>query len=149
MLQSITPAGAHAFGTSHLKPAQPFAALPFVADLRQGRRTRRVFWSVPPTDDYAQACAAGRQYACALVQQLLDEPGWAGSNVLGHMVRDMDAAAGGSGAAGYQVGFWSTLEVLLVRAARRESPWAVARALQQRYDAINRAREAEDQREAP
>lgn len=119
-----------------------FTALPFVADVKVApRKKRRSFWNVPQTDDYGSACDAGRQYACDLIQYLKDNPLWVGSNTIGNLVQDMAAHPPGTAVHGYQVGFWSTLEVLLHRAASREDHWHVVQAVQDRYDAINTARE--------
>ena len=125
------------------RPAS-FTDLPFVADIKVGpRKKRRSFWAVPQTDDYAAACTSGRQYACELVQFLKQNPMWSGANVIGSLVQDMAAHPGGTAMHGYEVGFWSTLEVLLHRAAALENHWDVAQAMQDRYDAINTARETE------
>lgn len=129
--------------TYHPRPA-PFTDLPFVADVKVApRKKRRNFWHVPPTDDYGAACTLGRQYACDLVQYLKDNPYWAGSNTIGLLVKDMAAHPQGSAMRGYEVGFFSAIEVLLYQAAARTDHWTALQAVQDRYDAIAQDREVE------
>lgn len=130
------------------RPAS-FTDLPFVADVKVApRKKRRNFWNVPQTDDYGVACDMGRQYACDLLQYLKDNPFWVGSNAIGNFVQDMAAHPCGTAMHGYEVGFWSTLEVLLYRAITRENHWDIVQGVQDRYDAIAKAREAEASEEA-
>jgi len=125
------------------RPAS-FTDLPFVADVKVSRRNkRRSFWNVPQTNDYGEACAMGRQFACDMVQYFKDNPCWSGSNVLGSLVKDMAAYRCGTAMHGYEVGFWSALEVLLCRAASLENHWEVIQGVQDRYDAIAKANAAE------
>ena len=118
--------------------------LPFVADVKVApRKKRRNFWNVPQTDDYGVACDIGRQYACDLVQYLKDNPFWVGGNTIGTFVKDMAAHKSDTAMHGYEVGFWSALEVLLYRASNRENHWDVVQVVQDHYNAINAAREIE------
>lgn len=118
------------------RPAS-LTVLPFVADVKIApRRKRRNSWNVPQTDDSAVACATGRQYACDLLQFLKDNPFWVGSNVFGLLVEDMAAHPSGTAMHGYEVGFWSALEVFLYRAMARDNHWDVIQAVQDREDAF-------------
>ena len=89
----------------------PFANLPFV---HQSARdlTSINHWHVAPTNDYAEACAVGREYAAHFAQFMKDSPQWVGSNVLGRIVADMDFSDD-TCAAGYHVGFFAHLESLI------------------------------------
>lgn len=71
-------------------------------------------WHVPATDDYSQACQAGREYASQFVRYLADNPGTAGASTLGHIAAAIDFADE-SAAKGYWVGFFSHLETQLNR----------------------------------
>ncbi|MDR0478302.1 MAG: hypothetical protein LBH31_00555 [Burkholderiaceae bacterium] len=127
----------------------PLTVLPFVADVKVApRKTRRSFWNVPQTDDYGAACNAGLQFAGDLLQYLKDNPFWVGSNIIGRLVQDMAAHPHGTAMHGYEVGFWSALEVILQRAIARENHWDVLQAVQNRYDRIAATRAAEDEEEA-
>lgn len=121
------------------------ADLPFVADIRVGpRRTRRNFWHVPLTDDHGAANAMGRQYACDLLQFFKEDPRPVGANIIGLIVKDMAAYPSGTAMRGYEVGFWSALELVLFRASGLEDHWSVIQRSQDRYDAIDKAREVEE-----
>jgi hypothetical protein len=123
----------------------PLTALPFVADVKTApRKKRRSFWNVPQTDDYGTACDMGRQYAGDFLQYIKDNPYLAGSNILGQIVQDMAAHPRGTDMHGYEVGFWSAIETLLYRAVTRENHWDVLQQVQDNYDAIAEAREAEE-----
>lgn len=118
--------------------------LPFIADVKVApRKKHRNFWHVPVTDDYGVACNVGRQYACDFVQFLKDNPSKVGSNLIGHLVRDMSAFPGGTDMHGYEVGFWSTLERLLYRLVALENHWDLVQAVQDQYEAIAAARQCE------
>lgn len=132
---------------SYLPDAAPFTKLPFIADIRIKGKKRRCFWSVPKTDDYGHANSVGRQYACDYLQYLKDNPGWAGGNITGDIVRDMVAHPLGSDMNGYAVGFWSTLEEILLHAVVRVDHWAIAQQIQDRYDKILAARASEEMEE--
>lgn len=121
--------------------ALPLTALAFVTSAKGGN-----YWNVPQTSDYGAACNRGRQYACELMQYLKDNPQWVASNILGSLVSDMAAHKQGTGMDGYAVGFWSALERLLYRAATRENHWDVMQEVQDRYDAINTARDNDIER---
>jgi hypothetical protein len=73
---------------------------------------------MPPTEDYAQACAIGREYAAHFAQYLKDNPDMCGANSLGIIARDIDFE-NTSGAAGYWVGFFSHLEGMVLAQAQR------------------------------
>lgn len=115
--------------------------LEFVADVRVGGRLRRAFWAVKPTEDYAAACSQGRQYACDFVQFMKDSPSSAGGNLLGWMAAEMAEIDRQDDANGYAVGFWSTIEVLLLQGAQYIDHYAAAEVVAQQYAAILRARE--------
>lgn len=107
------------------RPAS-FTDLPFVADVKVSRSNKsRSFWNVPQTNDYGAACDMGSQFACDMVQYFKDNPCYVGSNALGALVKDMAAYSRGTAMYGYEVGFWSALEVLLYRAASLEDHWEV------------------------
>ena len=110
--------------------------LPFVADIKVGpRKKTRCFWNVPKTASYGVACATGAQYARDFVQYLKDDTFWIGSNLIGHFVRDMAAHPTGTKMHGYEVGFWSMLEVLLCRGIVKEIHSDAAQPFQGRADA--------------
>lgn len=121
-----------------------FSDLPFVADVKVApRKTRRNCWHVPPIDDYGQANDAGRQYACDFVQYLKQNPGAAGSNIISHLIDDMDQHLSGIDKCGYAVGFWSFIEQLLYVAAITTDHHAIAQQDADRYAAIRAARKTE------
>lgn len=113
--------------------------LPFVADVKVApRKKRRSYWNVPQTSDRGAACDMGAQYACDLMQYLKDNPFWVGSNFLGQLVEDM--AAHPSGAMhGYEVGFWSAIELLLYHAVTSVDHWEVIQREQDRCEATAKA----------
>lgn len=94
-----------------------FADLPFVHHPKRGIQAASN-WHVPPTDDYAQACTLGREYAGHFIQYLKNNPSWVGANGLGRIAADMDFRDD-TGAKGYWVGFFSQLERLIHAEARR------------------------------
>lgn len=111
--------------------------LPFVAHEKVAPRKKRAsYWSVPHTDDYGAACSMGRQYAGDFVQMLKDNPSFAGTNCIGHFVKEMATIQQGHPMRGYEVGFFSSLEVMLYRAACREDHWQVLQSVQDCYNAI-------------
>lgn len=111
--------------------------LPFVADVSIApRKKRRNFWHVPQTDDYGAACDLGRQYACDLLQYLKDNPGWFGSGLIGWLVEDMAAYPVGCAMHGYQVGFWSALELVLRTSIQANDHWTIVQCEVDRYAAL-------------
>lgn len=135
---------AHLIRRDYRPGPAPFTELAFVADVKVApRKKRRNFWHVPQTDDYGHANDVGRQYAADFLQYIKDNPFWVGSNTIGNFVADMAAHPRGTAMHGYEVGFWAALEVILYRAISRENHWDVLQAVQDRYDTINAAREAE------
>ena len=130
------------------RPA-PLTDLPFVADIKVApRKTRRSFWSVPPTDDYFRACAAGQQFAADYVQYLKENPFRAGSGQTDLIARDMPRHECGDAMSGYAVGFWSFIEQMLYQAAHQTDHYAMAEAGAQRYVAIKAECELESEGEA-
>jgi len=97
----------------------PLSALPFMHQPRRGRCA----WRVPGTDDYASACQRGGEFAAHFAQYLRDNPGVAGSNVLGLIASGIDFADD-SGAKGYWVGFFAYLERLIHGQAQRMDVFA-------------------------
>lgn len=77
---------------------QPITALPFV----RIKRGAPMLWCVQPTNDYAEACAKGREYAATLALYLRDNPGSAG--LFARVITAMDHADT-SPTKGYRVGF--------------------------------------------
>ena len=97
----------------------PFFDLPFVSYSKRGDYIFDMnAWSVPATEDYGDACRAGREFAANFAQYLKDNSDEAGSNALGLIVRGMDFS-GNPETNGYWVGFLSYLEELIVLAAKR------------------------------
>lgn len=114
------------------RPAS-FTDLPFVADVEIGpRKTQRLFWNVPPADDYGEANQIGVQYACDFVQYLKQNKSLVGSARLGWIVSDM-AKARADDTRGYAIGFWSFVEQLLYVAATRVDHYSIAEEQAQRY----------------
>ena len=64
-----------------------FAKLPFVYRPKRGFNNASN-WHTPPTEDYAQACAVGGEYAAHFAQYLKDNPDMCGANSLGIIARD-------------------------------------------------------------
>ncbi|MGI4903779.1 MAG: hypothetical protein ACRYG5_19225 [Janthinobacterium lividum] len=96
-------------GSDDLSPAS-LAALPFVRQLAPD--TPPCMWSVPGIGDYHQGVELGLDFAHRFGRFLVEHPEYAGSGVLGAIVRDMnhhDASA----ARGCTIGFFSGLEQLL------------------------------------
>lgn len=93
--------------------AAPLAALPFVKHFPRSRQARIHYWQIPPSDDYAQACTVGRDYAKLFVQLLAQHPAWIGVNLLGCIAADIDYRDE-SPNRGYWVGFFTYLEGCLV-----------------------------------
>jgi hypothetical protein len=75
-----------------------------------------------------------------LLQRLRDEPRLVGSNVLGGIAHELDKAESGSAMSGYRVGFWSLLEVALLRSAADVVPALLVESVQMRADAVERDR---------
>lgn len=120
--------------------------LPFVANVKVApRKKRRNYWNVPQTDDYVGACAVGQQYACDFLQYIKDNASSVGSNIIGLLVKDMEALRG-TAMKGYEVGFWFTLEMVLYRAVNREDHWRIVQGIRDHFDA--KAREIEESEEA-
>lgn len=123
----------------------PFFVLPFIAEIKVLPRGKRIsYWDVPHTEDYGLACKAGRQYAGDFIQYLKDAPARSGSNTLGRMVMDMAAYPLGTPMHGYEVGFWSTLEDVLYATSHRVDHRAIIQKIDERYDAIEKARSIEE-----
>jgi hypothetical protein len=93
-----------------------FAKLPFIDSPTHGF-TNASNWHMPPTEDYAEACGIGREYAAHFAQYLKDNPDMCGANSLGIIARDIDFE-NTSGAAGYWVGFFSHLEGMVLAQAQ-------------------------------
>ena len=75
------------------KPEPPIAKieeLPFV--IRKGRgKSKVVFnWYFPEDLDYGEACQLGNEYATHLLQFMLDNSYYTGSNLIGAIVSDID-----------------------------------------------------------
>lgn len=112
-----------AIPASQAKSSYPVTALPFVADVKEGSRSkRRSFWHVPPAESYAAADLVGYEYAHAFLKYLEANPANAGSNVLGLIASEMATIPVGSPMRGYAVGFWSGLELFVARAIQRGMP---------------------------
>lgn len=119
--------------------------LSFVAETeRVGGRRRINYWSVPPAPSYRDACNMGRQYAAEFVQSLIDNPNRVGMNSIGTFVTHMADHQPGDTRRGYQVGFWASLEELLLVAGTRVDHWAVLQARQDKMNRIEKARQAEE-----
>lgn len=85
--------------------------LPFVQDVKTGRKRVRKFWVVPAEDCYATANVIGAQYAADLVQYLRENGDVAGGGLLVSIVKEMHLrAADDGGVCGIAAGFWSLLE---------------------------------------
>lgn len=123
-----------------LTPA-PIDALPFIH--RPRRIEKRTNWRVPATNSYSDACSNGRLYAAHLAQYLAENPGTAGSNLLGHIAADIDFQDE-SDARGYWVGFFSYLEQLIAGAAADADVFDHVEQLQAREEQILRQLEAEE-----
>lgn len=83
------------------------------------------YWSFPKTDDYAAACAAGRQAACDFIQYLADNEDYAGAGFLADIARGA-VNARDSDVRGYAIGFFSFLERVLSEAAEQIDVYGMA-----------------------
>lgn len=125
-------------------PPRPalITTLPFIADrITNDGALHRSFWCVPPTDDYAHACAVGRQYACVFLQYLKQNPFWVGMNLLGQIAQAAAHEPVAPAMHGYAVGFWSFLEQVMTASALHVDHYALAEADAQRYAALLSARQ--------
>ncbi|MFZ6693760.1 hypothetical protein [Undibacterium sp. SXout20W] len=102
-----------------------FEALPFVLRLKRSDKKLHNKWNVTPTDDYGIACASGVEYAAHLAQYLKDNPDMVGSNLLGHIAKDIDFNDT-TATKGYWIGFFSHLEHLIRLSARHIDVFADA-----------------------
>jgi hypothetical protein len=115
--------------------------LPSLAQLKaKGDHGAASLLKLPRCDDYGVACTRGRVMAGELLQRLRDEPRLVGSNVLGGIAHELDKAESGSAMSGYRVGFWSLLEVALLRSAADVVPALLVESVQMRADAVERDR---------
>lgn len=106
---------------AHLGEDNDLTSLPFVADLKENRKVRRCFWHVQPTGRYAEDCLIGKYYALEFVNLALsrDQQSHCRVPMLATIAKDMGAQL-----TGVEVGFWSTVEDLLLEALAGRLPAA-------------------------
>lgn len=120
-------------GTQQTQRPMKYSALPFVSSSN---------WSVSPTNDRAQACEDGRNYAAYVAQYLKENPFWVGSNILSGIVADMDFSDV-SAAAGYRAGFFAELERMINDHASKTDIFANVQRVNATYAKLNAIRKVE------
>lgn len=124
--QAITQAPRARHIQSDFPTKHPVSALPFVRS-RGNRIVNK--WDVTPTNDYVNACDAGREFAAHYVQHIKDNgPG----NLLAMIAADINFKDE-TGAKGYWVGFFTHLERLLFSQAQRMDVFGDLQMLQAVY----------------
>lgn len=98
---------------AHLGESNDLTSLPFVADQKENGKVRRCFWHVHPTGRYPEDCLIGKYYALEFVNLALSrkQQGHCWVPSLATIANDMGAQR-----SGVEVGFWSTVEDLLLEA---------------------------------
>ena len=96
---------------AHLSEYNNLTSLPFVTDLKENGKVRRCFWHVQPTGRHPEDCLIGKYYALELVNMALSykQSGQCWVPSLAAIAQDMGAQL-----TGVEVGFWSTVEDLLL-----------------------------------
>lgn len=119
---------------------EEFSDLPFVN--HNGPSENWSNWSVPPADDYGEACEAGNYYGACFLQFQLSEPEPVGENVIGVIAKDIDFKDN-SAAKGYWVGFFGFIETFSYWGAMHGSVWAFFDRQNEGYRKIQAESEAE------
>lgn len=97
---------------------RPLSSLPFVF----GKGKNANYWSIKPTDNYAEACAKGSEYAAHLAIYLSQNSDYVGMNVLGLIIKDIDFNDL-TDSSGYWVGFFTYLERAIYHFGTNYDPW--------------------------